>query len=1029
MKKITLKLLMLTLLFAGANKALADDIKWTGQTGWTGIGGATISLTSGDYTVTAEKNNGSTNPTVNANAGDLRAYAKATVTIASSKKMNTIVFKISAQGKKRMTDITSNVGEVKFDDKAWTLTWTGNANSVSFTVGDKATLGTDGAEKAGQFDVDSPITVVAEGGGAYVAAPVITPATGTFTEAQTVTISVESGLTAYYKLNGGADTKYTAPFTVSQTTTVEAYAQDANGNKSSTVTSVISIVDLGNLVGNGTAENPYDVASALKVINAGAASTDKVYVKGKISQIDNIDTGEYGNATYFISDDGTTNNQLEVYRGYYLNGEHFTDANQIKVGDNVVVWGVLVLYNGNTPEFTQGNQIVSHNGVEAVPVPTFSLSTGIYSEPQTLTISAQNGLKILYSLDNVTYNYYYSPISITETTTVYACAEDKDGNKSASVSVTITISTGQLEGSGSGTKEDPYDVARALSIITSGTATNDNVYVKGVIASIEQVNTNYGDATYNIIDKGKDNALLKVFQGKFLGNTNFTNADQIKINDVVVVCGVMSYYQNTTPEINKGNYIYELNGNTEVQGDTYKSIAEAKDAATADKVNVTMELSNVLITFVNGQNTYIADDKDGFLLYGSNLNLVEGQKANFTVKGQLYLYNGLPELAVSSISDVNVISEGNKISSQVVEICDLNEDRMKYSNLLVTVEGVGLMDTAWDDNRKVGIVQDGEEAAMKDQFRIAADVVLDDSKDYNITGFMAIYAKGTDVESVIYPRKAEDIQMVTNLQTPESAWSVESFVATSLTDPVPTFSTNSDGAVTFTTSDETVAKVDSKGKITLVGPGKCTITAETAETSTFLLSKTTLPVKVMILQGQGTEENPYTVTDALLLYNAGEVSEEVWVKGIIVGGVAGTSIDKAVFAASDEKMVASNVIIADNAATTDINMCLPVNLPTDPKDSDGNVIPSVRGKVNLLDNPGNYQKEVLFLGKIQDYFKVAGLKDVKDAIINGEHASGIADITVDNITNGAIYTLSGQRINQITRGGIYIINGKKVLVK
>ena len=180
MKKITLKFLMTALLLLGAINVLADEISWTGQADWTGIGGASISLTSGDYTVKVDKNNGGSNPTVNGTAKDLRAYAKATVTIEAKKNMNTIVFKISAQGKKRMTDITATTGTVNFDDKAWTLTWTGSASSVSFTVGEKATYGSDGESKAGQFDVDSPITVVAEGGGTYVAAPAFTPAPGTY---------------------------------------------------------------------------------------------------------------------------------------------------------------------------------------------------------------------------------------------------------------------------------------------------------------------------------------------------------------------------------------------------------------------------------------------------------------------------------------------------------------------------------------------------------------------------------------------------------------------------------------------------------------------------------------------------------------------------------------------------------------------------------------------------------------------------------------------------------------------------------
>lgn len=125
--------------------------------------------------------------------------------------------------------------------------------------------------------------------------------------------------------------------------------------------------------GEGTLASPYNVAKALAIIRAGTYTTDEVYVSGIISQIDDIDTGNYGNSTYYISDDGKTSTQLEVFRGYSVNGEKFKAADEIKVGDKVVVLGKLTLYK-ETPEFAQGSKIVSLNGnggtVEPTPEPT-----------------------------------------------------------------------------------------------------------------------------------------------------------------------------------------------------------------------------------------------------------------------------------------------------------------------------------------------------------------------------------------------------------------------------------------------------------------------------------------------------------------------------------------------------------------------------------------------------------------------------------------------------------------------------------
>ena len=118
-------------------------------------------------------------------------------------------------------------------------------------------------------------------------------------------------------------------------------------------------VDISN-----TPETAYTVAKALELITAGEGLDTKVYVKGTISTLDNIST-QYGNATYNISDDGTTTNELIVYRGYYLGGEKFTAGDEIEVGDEVIVYGKLVLYNNTTPEINTGSSLYSVNNVTA----------------------------------------------------------------------------------------------------------------------------------------------------------------------------------------------------------------------------------------------------------------------------------------------------------------------------------------------------------------------------------------------------------------------------------------------------------------------------------------------------------------------------------------------------------------------------------------------------------------------------------------------------------------------------------------
>ncbi|MBR7049275.1 MAG: hypothetical protein IKI16_05420 [Prevotella sp.] len=118
---------------------------------------------------------------------------------------------------------------------------------------------------------------------------------------------------------------------------------------------------------------------------------------------------------------------------------------------------------------------------------------------------------------------------------------------------------------GDGTLENPYNVAGVLQFISGlepGVETEDNVYIKGTISSIEEeYGETYGNAKYYITDPGTDYTFY-VFQSYYLNNKKWKKGDtQIKLNDEVIVCGKVVNYKGTTPEtvINK-SYLYSLNG-------------------------------------------------------------------------------------------------------------------------------------------------------------------------------------------------------------------------------------------------------------------------------------------------------------------------------------------------------------------------------------------------------------------------------------------------------------------------------------
>ena len=114
--------------------------------------------------------------------------------------------------------------------------------------------------------------------------------------------------------------------------------------------------------GTGTLTDPFNVAAAMaKCAETGeTATTQSFYAKGYVTSITEI-SADFGNATFIISDDKNGSNQLTVYRALGPGNQKITDSNIIKVGDEVIVYGQLVNFRGNTPEFTQGCYIYSIN--------------------------------------------------------------------------------------------------------------------------------------------------------------------------------------------------------------------------------------------------------------------------------------------------------------------------------------------------------------------------------------------------------------------------------------------------------------------------------------------------------------------------------------------------------------------------------------------------------------------------------------------------------------------------------------------
>lgn len=182
----------------------------------------------------------------------------------------------------------------------------------------------------------------------------------------------------------------------------------------------------------------------------------------------------------------------------------------------------------------------------------------------------------------------------------------------------------------------------------------------------------------------------------------------------------------------------------------YTTIAAMLENITATKTNTSYTFENLLVRYVNGKYTYVTDGNDNMLFYGSNLGLVAGDIIKGNVKGQLYTYNGLPELALSA-SDitVEVASSNNDVIPSVIELDALANNINNY----ITIKNATYV-SADESNAKILTFKIGENSFIAyNQFGLDA-TALEADKAYDITGFGSI----NNSTNQIYPTSITEVK-------------------------------------------------------------------------------------------------------------------------------------------------------------------------------------------------------------------------------------------------------------------------------
>ena len=538
-----------------------------------------------------------------------------------------------------------------------------------------------------------------------------------------------------------------------------------------------------------------------------------------------------------------------------------------------------------------------------------------------------------------------------------------------------------VDPAGSGTQADPYNVAAAIEFaekLQVGEESQQDIYIKGKVASIrENYTAQYGNATFNISDDGTSKVTFTVYRALYLGNKKYTSGDLLKEGDEVIVCGKVTNYNGTLETQQNKAFLYSLNGKSEGGGGG--STGTPKGSGTLDDPYNPAGAANAVKNL-----TWTSND-------------VYDTTGDVYVKGK-----------ISRIADKGTFTEGGTYGNASFYISEDGTENGEFYCFRVLYLG----------NKKF--------EAGKTDIKVGDEVI--------ICGQLMNY-RGNTPETVAGKAYLYSLNGNTEGGGGGGGSTGEAKGSGTLNDPYnPLGAANAVKNLTWTSNDnyETTGDVYVKGKISRIAEKGTFTEGGTYGNASFYISEDgtqngefycfrvlylgnkkyeagQTDIKVgdeVIIYGQlmnyrnntpetvagkahlyslngktedgggggdtgdaGSYSNPYTVSSAV----AAGSGTSVYVKAYIVGYVSGQVLAEGAHFTADGCDVKTNLLIADSPSETNVNNCMPVQLPSG----------AVRTGLNLQDNPGNLGKQVLLNGNIEKYFGATGIKTVKYAEING----------------------------------------------
>ncbi|MBO7590780.1 MAG: chitobiase/beta-hexosaminidase C-terminal domain-containing protein [Prevotella sp.] len=420
-----------------------------------------------------------------------------------------------------------------------------------------------------------------------VATPSIIGNTPFYSSSEVSILCSTADASIQYSTDDGANwTNYTAAFNITATTTVKAKATKSGLTNSDVASKTFTKV------------TPMNVASALTAISALAnnGTIENQCVRGIVTQVNSYSSNTI---SYVISDDVSGSNTLTVYKGKGLHNANFAAATDVKLGDDVVIYGTLKKYVKNTtttPEFDEGNYLLYQVSKDA---PTFTLSTSA----ETLSMGTTETVDVTLT---------------TNTDGAITCeSSDDDVATVALKSAGVYTITGHMAGTATITIKSALTANYQPASATVAITVNDTREAAGISFTEDEVEITWGDA----------------FTGQALTNTHSLPVTWSSTNEAVATVnssGVVSVLKAGSTDIKAtfaGNATYKstvvgytLTVNKAEAGLSYDQTSF--DIMVGDDSFVAPTLNNPNSLTVNysssDENVVLVDENTGEITYDEN---------------------------------------------------------------------------------------------------------------------------------------------------------------------------------------------------------------------------------------------------------------------------------------------------------------------------------------------------------------------------------------------------------------------------